>query len=181
MTSVTSLGVTNYISQLWTCRDFSIFVNNWPSGWGNFFHILLVDTSQSSKAADSKPSSTGWGRARIGLGSWCLQCFASPGFRPTLPHCWWSILRSIPILSNSLLKSFLWQSITTIASTKATSFSSILKLFSLSTFSSYALFTLASEKRLFHEVLEFFSAFAELSKKFAIYQFKNNLGIGSVI
>ena len=165
----------------------SIFVNNWPSGWGKvFFHIFVVGRYPSVIKGCMLPSQVPWAEEEHVLGlvtgaSGVSQALVLDPLPPApLPHYWWSIFRSIPIFSNSLLSSFLWQSITTIASTKATSFSSILKLFSLSTFSSYALFTLASEKRLFHEVLEFFSAFAELSKKFAIYQFKNNLGIGSV-
>ena len=190
MTSVTSLGVTNYISQLWTRHDFSIFVNNWPSGWGIFFSHNFVGQYYSVIKGCMIPSQVRWAEEKHVLGlvtgaSGVLQALDLDHPPPTHPPPPSPTL----LVEHLQIYSHIFQLTSLVIPVTVHHHHCLHQGFLLhfkNVFSFY-FFILRSlhsgiwkGQRLF-QVLGFFSAFAELSKKFAIYQFKNILGIGSVL
>ena len=185
MTSVTSLGVTNYISQLWTRHDFSIFVNNWPSGWGIFFHNFVGQYYSVIKGC-MIPSQVPWAEEEYVLGlvtgasgvSQALVLDPRPSLTLLVEHL--QIYSHIFQLTSLVIP-------VTVHHHHCLNQGHFLLLHFKTVFPFYFFILLSLHsgiwkgQRLFQEVLEFYSAFAELSKKFAIYQFKNILGIGSVL
>ena len=142
-----------------------------------FFTILLVNTIQSSKAAWFQAKFLGWGRARVGLGNWCLCCFASPGFRPVPPSPT-LLVEHLQIYSHIFQLTSLVIPLT-VHHHHCLNQGDFLLLHFKTVFPFYFFILLSLHsgiwkgQRLFQEVLEFYSAFAELSKTFAIYQFKH--------
>ena len=189
MTSVTSLGVTNYITQLRTCHDFFNLCKQlakWLRKSFFFTFLLLVDTLQSSKAACFQAKFLGLRKEHVlGLvtgASGVSQALDldHPPPSPTL------LVERLQIYSHIFQLTFLVIPVT-VHHHHCLNQGHFLLLHFKTVFPFY-FFILRSlhsgiwkGQRLFREVLELYSAIAELSKTFAIHQFKNNLGIGSLL
>ena len=148
----------------------------------NFSHFCWSILFSHQRLHDSKPNSMGWGRARIGLGDWCLCCFASPGFRPVPPSPT-LLVEHLQIYFHIFQLTSLVIPVTVHHHHDCHHQGLLLHFKTVFPFYFFILRSLHSGiwkgQRLFREVLEFYFAIAELSKTFAIYQFKNILSIGS--
>ena len=166
---------------------FSIFVNNWPSGWGKvFFHIFVVGRYPSVIKGCMLPSQVPWAEEEHVLGlvtgaSGVSQALVlDPPPSPTL------LVEHLQIYSHIFQLTFLVIPLT-VHHHHCLHQGHFLFLHLKTVFPFYFFILrflhsgIWKGQRLFREVLELYSAIAELSKTFAIHQFKNNLGIGSLL